>query len=135
MAANGDGGHRGATHSFAFSVGVALLVSLLARTMNLSAWRAGLVAVIVVASHAVLDTLTDGGLGCALLWPFDNHGYFAPWNPISVAPIGHAFFSGAGLSVALTELLFFGSVFLYAVWPREPNATEDLRPHTTSEDD
>ena len=31
-----------------------------------------LFATAVVASHGLLDTLTDGGRGVALLWPFDE---------------------------------------------------------------
>src|SRR5262245_51250679 len=60
-------GHRGATHSFAFAVLVALAVWMLARARRLPARRMALLALAVVASHPLLDTLTDGGLGCALL--------------------------------------------------------------------
>ncbi len=112
-------GHRGATHSFAFALGLALAIGALAPLFQLSPLRTALIAALVVGSHAVLDTLTDGGLGCALWWPFDNHRYFAPWNPIPVAPIGRRFFSQAGLSVALSELVLFTPVFLYALWPRK----------------
>ena len=59
--------------------------------------------------------MTDGGLGCALLWPFDLTRYFAPWRPIPVAPIGAAFVSSAGAIVALTELVLFGPLLLYAL--------------------
>jgi inner membrane protein len=111
-------GHRGATHSFAFSVALGLAIGLLASVFRLGGLRTGLVATLVIASHAALDTLTDGGLGCALFWPFDDQRYFAPWNPIPVAPIGRHFFSSAGLSVALTELALFAPLFLYALWPR-----------------
>ena len=111
-------GHRGATHSFAFSIGVAIVFAVLAPLVRAKPWRTFGVASVVLASHAVLDTLTDGGLGCALLWPFDDQRYFAPWNPIPVAPIGKRFFSGAGLHVALTELMLFAPLFAYALWPR-----------------
>jgi hypothetical protein len=49
-------------------------------------------------------SLTDGGLGCALFWPFDLTRYFAPWRPIPVAPIGLAFLSPYGVRVAAAEL-------------------------------
>ena len=68
-------GHRGATHSFTFSVVVGLAVGLAARWWRLPGLkrpgRAALIAIVVLASHAILDTMTDGGLGCALFWPFD----------------------------------------------------------------
>jgi inner membrane protein len=78
----------------------------------------GGVAAAVLVSHPLLDTLTDGGLGCALFWPFDTQRYFAPWNPIPVAPIGRALFSRVGPFVMLTELALFAPVFVYALWPR-----------------
>jgi inner membrane protein len=111
-------GHRGATHSLVFAVAVAAVVGLLAAALRWDAWRFTVLSFAVVSSHALLDTLTDGGLGCALFWPFSLRRYFAPWNPIPVAPIGARFFSQRGLSVALSELLMFAPVFLYAVWPR-----------------
>lgn len=115
-------GHRGATHSFAFALAIASLVSM----FGLLFWREPrgrsvqtfVIAALVVASHPVLDTLTNGGLGCALWWPFDNERHFAPWNPIPVAPIGRRFFSHAGVSVALTESVLFAPAFLYALCPR-----------------
>lgn len=82
-------GHRGATHSIAFSIALGAVIGLAAPLFRMPALRTGTAASLVLASHALLDTLTDGGLGCALLWPFDLTRYFAPWNPIPVS-------SGAG---------------------------------------
>jgi inner membrane protein len=59
---------------------------------------------IAALSHPLLDMLTDGGLGIALFYPFSTGRYFFPWRPISVSPIGGAFFSRAGLEVILSEL-------------------------------
>jgi inner membrane protein len=111
-------GHRGATHSLAFALVLGLLIGWLSGWLGLPRLRTTLCAVAVLASHGLLDTLTDGGLGCALLWPFDHARYFAPWRPIPVAPIGRAFFSSTGLRVACAELLLFAPLFLYALWPR-----------------
>jgi inner membrane protein len=110
-------GHRGATHSLAFSMALGLVIGLTARLARLPAARTAVIASAVLASHALLDTLTDGGLGCALLWPFDLTRYFAPWNPIPVAPIGWRFLSAYGFGVALTELILFGPVFWFALSP------------------
>ena len=123
-------GHRGATHSFAFSFALAIAIAAVAPHLRLPPVRTFLLAWLVLTSHGVLDTLTDGGLGCALLWPFDSTRLFAPWQPIPVAPIGRRFFSRAGLSVALTELFLFAPVFLYAVWPR-PKESSGARPGAT----
>jgi inner membrane protein len=111
-------GHRGATHSLAFAFALGLLIGWLSGWCGLPRLRTTMYAVAVLASHGLLDTLTDGGLGCALLWPFDHARYFAPWRPIPVAPIGRAFYSRAGLRVACAELLRFAPLFIYALWPR-----------------
>jgi inner membrane protein len=108
-------GHRGATHSLAFAVVVALAAGLMARWFKRPRLRTALFAAIVLATHPLLDTLTDGGLGCALFWPFDLTRYFSPWRPIQVAPIGLAFLSPYGAIVALSELILFLPLFLFAL--------------------
>jgi inner membrane protein len=115
-------GHRGATHSFVFALAVAALVGLIARAAKLPAWRTTLVAAVVVASHPLLDTMTDGGLGCALFWPFSDERFFAPWRPIPVAPIGARFISARGLRIVVTELVLLAPFLIYALWPRRPRA-------------
>jgi len=111
-------GHRGATHSFAFALLLGTAIGVAASWFKAPSLRTGVIATLVLMSHPVLDCLTDGGLGCALLWPFDLHRYFAPWTPIPVAPIGRRFLSQAGLRVALTELVVFAPLLIYALWPR-----------------
>jgi inner membrane protein len=111
-------GHRGATHSLTLSVALGLAVGLASRLFKRPAGRTALIATVVLASHAILDTMTDGGLGCALLWPFDLTRYFAPWRPIPVAPIGLDFFSPHGGIIALTELVLFSPVLLFGLRSR-----------------
>jgi inner membrane protein len=117
-------GHRGATHSFAFAIAVGAIVWLVARAARLPARRTALLAAAVVASHALLDTMTDGGLGCALLWPFSNERFFAPWRPLPVAPIGRAFLSARGLRIAATEVAAMAPFLIYALWPRRGRARD-----------
>jgi inner membrane protein len=108
-------GHRGATHSLFASVLGGLAVGVLARLRGYVAGRPTVMASVVLASHAFLDTMTDGGFGCALLWPFTSERYFAPWRPIPVAPIGRDFLSADGAFVALAELVMFCPLIVYAV--------------------
>jgi inner membrane protein len=115
-------GHRGATHSFAIALIGALAAAVVARVFGRGAVRTGLFAAAVLASHPLLDTMTDGGLGCALFWPMDTTRYFAPWRPIPVAPIGAAFLSPTGAFVALIELLLFAPVLVVALSPAAKNA-------------
>ena len=89
------------------------------RALDVNAWRVILILLLVMASHGLLDTLTDGGLGVALLWPWSNHRFFAPWRPIPVAPIGATLFSARGLEVVLTEAVQFLPLFIVGLWPKK----------------
>lgn len=110
-------GHRGVTHSFAFALVVAMVVYLFGRLAYFRVTKMTLTAFVVVVSHAVLDTFTDGGYGFALLWPLTSARMFAPWTPIPVAPMGRDFFSKEGLAVAGLEFLFSLPVLAYTCWP------------------
>ena len=110
-------GHRGATHSLAMAVAVGFAIGAVAAALKRPGRSTAIVASGVVASHALLDTMTDGGLGCALLWPIRLTRYFAPWRPIPVAPIGFGFLSTDGAVIALVELVLFLPVVVFAVWP------------------
>jgi inner membrane protein len=99
-------GHRGAAHSIAFALLLALLAAALHRPLRTSAWRAfGFVGLATVL-HPLLDACTNGGLGVALWWPLDNHRFFFGWRPIEVSPIGARFFSARGWPVIQSELLW-----------------------------
>lgn len=115
-------GHRGASHSLVFALGLAAAFTLLAKRIDERSrgprFRLFLWLAVVIASHGLLDALTDGGRGIALLWPFTKERFFAPVRPIPVAPIGIRFLSPRGLFVALAELVLFAPFFLYGLWPR-----------------
>lgn len=111
-------GHRGFTHSFAFALLMGALTYAVAKWAKWRALRLATFVALVIASHAVLDTLTDGGLGCALFWPLSTERYFAPVTPIPVAPIGRYMFSARGAFVLAFETLMFLPVFIYATFPR-----------------
>lgn len=97
-------GHRGASHSIAVAALTATAVAALYRPARaLLAW---LFLFISMASHGLLDAFTNGGLGAALLWPFDDTRHFAPIRPIRVSPIGAGFFSARGLAVLWSEWLW-----------------------------
>lgn len=111
-------GHRGATHSLSFAALVALFVAALALLCARPFWRTLGLTFVVVASHGLLDALTDGGLGIALLWPITTRRYFAPFTPIPVAPLGRGVFSWRALRVATTEALLVVPLLLLT-WRRE----------------
>lgn len=98
-------GHRGFSHSLLFAFLVAVLGACLFRLLQTGFSRSFLFLFATVSSHGLLDTLTNGGLGIALLWPWSEHRYFMPFHPIEVAPLGLSrFLSERGLSVLKSEL-------------------------------
>ncbi len=111
-------GHRGATHSLVFAALVALGLALVARGWRLPPLRIGVLTFLAVGSHGLLDALTDGGLGAALLWPFSNARFFAPVQPLPVAPIGAGMLSSRGLYVVAVEFIVFLPFWIYSLWPR-----------------
>ena len=100
-------GHRGFTHSIVFALLLgAAVVSIFFRASSVSKWKLFAYFVAVTLTHPLLDMLTDGGLGVALLAPFSNERFFFPWTPIQVSPIGMGFFSDHGLAVITSEIVW-----------------------------
>ena len=99
-------GHRGFSHSLVFALLMGCIgfgVSpLFLRGSRLMGFTVGLLA---ASSHILLDAMTNGGLGVAAFWPFDQTRYFCDWRPIRVSPFGlKALLSQRGLAVMLSEL-------------------------------
>ena len=111
-------GHRGASHSLLLAVGAGTVIGLVLSRWFESVWKSVVSALLAVMSHGLLDALTNGGLGVALLWPHSLIRYFAPIRPLPVAPIGFGLLSNEGLHVLVMEALYFLPLFLYALWPR-----------------
>lgn len=100
-------GHRGFTHSFVFALAISACFSLFYRQLDSRPWTILWVCFIACASHALLDAMTNGGLGVALYWPFNMERFFLPFTPIVVSPIGvKSFFSEWGLRVIVSELIW-----------------------------
>jgi inner membrane protein len=100
-------GHRGFAHSLAVACGFALVALAAHGWLRASRWTAFWFVLLAMASHGLLDTLTTGGRGVALLWPFSDARYFAPWRVIRVSPIGVGrFMHGQVWQVMRSELLW-----------------------------
>lgn len=104
--------HRGVTHSLLF----AALCGAVALAAGASKRTTALVA-LTVASHPVLDALTNGGHGVAMLFPFSSARIFFPWRPLPVSPLGVGMFSHRGAWVMLLEAVVFAPFWLFGVWP------------------
>lgn len=100
-------GHRGFTHSITFSVFIG--VSGLFFNQYLKSPKLVIFSLLTLAtlSHALLDAMTNGGLGVAFFWPASDVRYFMPWQPIQVSPIGiKNFISERGLRVLQSEFVW-----------------------------
>ena len=104
-------GHRGFSHSLLAALLCALgvwlwryrrLAPLSARWWALCGW-----VFAAVASHGLLDALTDGGRGVGFLIPFDDRRYFLPWRPLHVSSLNPLdFLTRHALEVFGSELLW-----------------------------
>ncbi|MFN3404368.1 MAG: metal-dependent hydrolase [Cytophagaceae bacterium] len=113
-------GHRGFTHSVFFAVVLSAGICFFGfkEYKFFSGKKLCLFSLFLFAtmSHGLLDSLTNGGLGVAYFFPFDNTRYFFPYRPIQVSPIGvKNFFSEWGIRVIKSELIWIGipSFILY----------------------
>lgn len=101
-------GHRGFTHSIGFALFLGTIAMLAHRKLDCRRLPAFLFVSLCAVSHPLLDALTDGGLGVALFWPFENTRHFFPWTGIEVSAIGRGFFSMRSLSVLASEFRWIG---------------------------
>ncbi len=99
-------GHRGFSHSIVFALCMGILAALFHRRLDSSRIAAFLFVSLCTVSHALLDALTDGGLGVALFWPYDTTRFFFPWTGIEVSAIGRGFFSMRSFSVLASEFIW-----------------------------
>jgi len=99
-------GHRGLTHSLTFAlVGGGLVAWPAARLSGARLGVLWLYFALCLASHGLLDALTDGGLGIAFLSPFSNERYFFDFRPVRVSAISvQRFFAGNWTGVLAVEL-------------------------------
>lgn len=104
-------GHRGFFHSPCFAIIAGFLAAwIYRRTIRRGVgriWTLSFYFSSLIATHGLLDAMTNGGMGIALFIPFDSDRYFLPWTPIEVSPVGIAgFFSARGMTVLLSEFLW-----------------------------
>lgn len=103
-------GHRGFMHSLVFAAAMAALWTWRNMEFNVDGntvkrWVVFAYLFVSMASHGVLDMLTDGGKGVALFWPFSDARLFFPETPIPVSNIGLSFLSERSLNVLKGEFI------------------------------
>lgn len=99
-------GHRGASHSVAAALVLAMLAAgVPARPVG---WplRASFLFLSAL-SHGLADMLTDGGKGIALFWPLSSDRMFFEFRPLEVSPIFLRGFENGKLPLVLaSEMLW-----------------------------
>lgn len=109
-------GHRGFSHSILFAVVIALIGASFFKFMDSKFLRSFWFLLVSTISHALLDTLTTGGLGVALFWPWSPERVFAPIRVIEVAPLSLSrFVSQRGPTVLLSEIVWVWLPLMSAV--------------------
>jgi inner membrane protein len=115
-------GHRGFFHSPFFAALLSILiVCMFYRKEGIFSkqwWKYFLYFFILTASHGILDAMTNGGNGIALLSPINNNRYFLPWTPIEVSPLTiRRFLSPRGVTVLINELIWIWvPCFLFVIF-------------------
>jgi inner membrane protein len=117
-------GHRGFFHSLLFALLLGLATScLFPRQAPVLSRRWFLLAAYfctLSCSHGLLDACTQGGLGVALLSPFDTTRYRFSYAPFTAAPLSlHQMFTPWGARVLRMELvLLWVPALLVVLWCR-----------------
>jgi inner membrane protein len=137
--------HRGLSHSLLMAAVVSTLIVLLFYrdgAWPLRAKRVWLFLFLAMASHGLLDALTNGGPGVAFFAPFSAKRYFFPYRPLLVSPLSiQAFLTSRGVAILLNEMrwVWAPSVGLAAVvltlraWLRPPPRRPVARPRPASQ--
>ena len=100
-------GHRGFSHSIAVALFLAVLASPMSRVLKAAPLTVFSFLTLSMASHGVLDALTNAGKGVAFLWPFSVERVFFEFRPIEASPVSLGrFMSGRGLQVLESELIW-----------------------------
>ena len=79
--------HRGAAHSLFVALAAGLVAAVFHKQLRVTPLVAGVVISAAMASHGLLDMMTDSGQPVAYLWPASSLRFFADWRPIHSGPV------------------------------------------------
>ena len=79
--------HRGAAHSLFVALAAGCVAAVFHRRLGVRLLTAGTVIAAAMASHGILDMMTDSGQPVAYLWPLSSVRLFADWRPIHSGPV------------------------------------------------
>jgi inner membrane protein len=116
--------HRGISHSLFFALAVGCLVGLLYRGRAGQKSLAGGVAMAALASHGVLDTMSQLGNGPMLLWPVSAQSYEFIWRPIPGVLNAAHYLTVQAVPTLIIETLIFLPLILFALATLLPRRVE-----------
>ena len=96
--------HRGAAHSLFVALVAGLAAALFHKRLGVRPLTAGVVISAAMASHGLLDMLTDSGRPVAYLWPVSSVRLFADWRPIHSSPVHMAHLFSEGFARLWSDL-------------------------------
>lgn len=104
-------GHRGFSHSLFMALAIAVVAGLLAfpklPLFGPTFRRLVSFLFLTTAAHGLLDALTSGQIGVALLAPFTDARFVSPWKLLPSAPLGFDELLGTwGLLTIANELFY-----------------------------
>lgn len=82
--------HRGAAHSLFVALAAGAIAAALHKRLKTSPLVAGVAIAAAMASHGLLDMMTDSDRPVAYLWPLSSVRLFADWRPIHSNTIARA---------------------------------------------
>ena len=121
--------HRGISHSFPFALAVGAMVGFGLRAKGRGV-LAGVLALAALASHGLLDTMSQLGNGPMLLWPFTSQSYEFAWRPIPGVLSASHYLTLQAIPTLVVETLMFLPLIVFALvtfFPRraDKEAAED----------
>jgi hypothetical protein len=112
-AGNGTWAHRGASHALVVGPAVSITAWLLGMRV-----REAVCYGLAIASHGLVDTLSESERGVALLWPARMRRFTAPYRPVLAHPSDISWLEWRSwLPVFARETLVFLPAIVLAVWP------------------
>lgn len=112
-AGNGAWAHRGASHALVVGPAVSIAAWLLGMRV-----REAVCYGLAIASHGLVDTLSESERGVALLWPVRVRRFTAPYRPVIAHPSYISWLDWRSwLPVFARETLVFSPAIVMAIWP------------------
>ena len=119
--------HRGAAHSLFVALAAGLLAAVFHKQLKVTSLVAGVVISAAMASHGLLDMMTDSGQPVAYLWPVSSLRLFADWRPIHSGPVHLSHLVSNGFTRLRSDVLqliipmFVIAIAMRVVGQRMPN--------------